>query len=70
MDVPAADGGAAIEAYGLTKPSFGREERKGIPHPATIIVGPDGVVRFVNVWVNFRERTSPETIVEELKKLK
>lgn len=42
---------------------------RGIPHPATIIIDKDGIVQFVNVWVNYRERTSPDTIVEELKKV-
>jgi peroxiredoxin len=50
-------------------PDVSRESMKGIPHPATIIVDNAGIVRFVNVWVNFRERTPPTTIIEELKKL-
>lgn len=58
-----------IETYGLTNPNPGRPEHKGIPHPATIIVDREGVVRFVNVWVNYRERTPPQTILEELKKI-
>lgn len=67
---PILSGGAeVIERYGLTNPNAKREERRGIPHPTTIIVDRDGVTRFVNVWVNYRERTSPETIIEELKKL-
>ncbi len=63
------DGASAIEAYGLLNPDVSRESMKGIPHPATIIVDNAGIVRFVNVWVNFRERTPPTTIIEELKKL-
>ncbi len=42
---------------------------KGIPHPATTIIDKQGKVRFVNVWVDFRQRTSPETIIEELKQI-
>ena len=42
---------------------------KGIPHPATIIVDKAGVIRFINVWVNYRKRTSPATILEELKRI-
>lgn len=64
------DGGPVIEAYGLANPNEQREERKGIPHPATIIIDREGTVRFVNVWVNYRERTSPQTIIEELKKIR
>jgi peroxiredoxin len=63
------DGAEVIEAYGLTNPSAGRPEREGIPHPTTVIIDRDGIVRFVNVWMDYKQRTSPETIVEELKKL-
>lgn len=63
------DGAEVIARYGLTNPDTSREEHKGIPHPATIIVDRNGVVRFINVWVNYRERTPPKTIIEELKKL-
>ncbi len=64
-----SDGAPAIEAYGLLNPDVSRESMKGIPYPATIIVDKEGIVRFVNVWVNHRERTPPATIIEELKKL-
>jgi peroxiredoxin len=64
-----ANGEAVIERYGLSNPDVTREEHKGIPHPATIIVDKEGIVRFINVWVNYRERTSPDTIVKELEKL-
>ena len=64
-----ADGGPAIDAYGLLNPDVSRESMQGIPHPATIIVDKEGTVRFVNVWVDFRQRTSPETIIEELEKI-
>lgn len=63
------DGAAVIASYGLTNSEATREDRKGIPHPATIIVDKAGVVRFVNVWVNYRMRTTPATILEELKNI-
>ena len=63
------DGAATIAAYGLTNEAPSREEHRGIPHPATIIIDKTGKVRFVNVWVNYRERTPPSTIIEELKKI-
>ncbi len=63
------DGEAVIESYGLTNPEVGRESMQGIPHPATIIIDKQGEVRFVNVWVDFRQRTSPEKILEELKQI-
>ena len=43
---------------------------KGIPHPATIVIDKEGIVRFVNIWVDYRKRTAPETIVSELEKLR
>ena len=63
------DGGPAIESYGLLNADVSRETMQGIPHPATIIIDKQGKVRFVNVWVDFRQRTSPETIIEELKRI-
>ncbi|TDI42760.1 MAG: redoxin domain-containing protein [Acidobacteria bacterium] len=63
------DGAEAIDAYGLVNPDVTRESMQGIPHPATIIVDKEGIVRFVSVWVNYRERTPPAIIIEELKKL-
>lgn len=63
------DGGPAIRDYGIPNPDHDGTEREGIPHPATIIVGPDGIVRFVNVWVNYRERTTPDEILERIARL-
>lgn len=63
------DGEPAIESYGLINPDVQRESMKGIPHPATIIIDKQGKVRFVNVWEDFRQRTSPATIIEELRKI-
>ena len=45
------------------------QAREGIPHPATIIVDADGIVRFVNVWVNYRDRTAPKEILAEISRL-
>lgn len=53
----------------MTNPDVRREEMQGIPHPATIIIDKEGTIRFVNVWVNYRERTSPETILEALSRI-
>ena len=63
------DGAATIRDYGIPNPDHGGTDREGIPHPATIIVGPDGIVRFVNVWVNYRERTTPDEILERIARL-
>jgi peroxiredoxin len=63
------DGGPAIREYGIPNPDHDGTEREGIPHPATIIVDTDGVVRFVNVWVNYRDRTAPKEILSEISRL-
>jgi peroxiredoxin len=62
-------GAAVIERYGLTNLGTSREEIKEIPHPATIIADKAGVIRSINVWVNYRKRTSPTKILEELKRI-
>ena len=61
-----ADGGPVIREYGIPNPDHDGSEREGIPHPATIIVDTDGVVRFVNVWVNYRDRTAPDEILSRI----
>jgi peroxiredoxin len=59
-----------IKQYNLFNEKQQKPGREGIPHPATIIVDRDGVVRFTHVWVDYKERTSVDTIIEELDKLK
>ncbi len=63
------EGGEVIRDYGVPNPDHAGTEREGIPHPATVIVDRDGVIRFVNVWVNYRDRTSPEEILAEIGRL-
>jgi len=58
-----------IQSYGLLNAPQEKSDREGIPHPATIIIDKDGTIKFVNVWVNYRERTSLETILSEVDKL-
>jgi peroxiredoxin len=64
------DGSAVIEQYHLTNENQQTASRKGIPHPATVIIDRDGTVRFKNVWVDYRKRTPLETIIKELDKIK
>ena len=64
------DGAPVIEAYGIPNDEAVGSEIEGVPHPATIIVDTDGIVRFVNVWVNYRERTTPEEILAEIAALR
>ncbi len=42
---------------------------RGVPHPATYIIGRDGIVRFAEVRQNFLVRIKPATILDELRKL-
>jgi peroxiredoxin len=63
------DGREVIEKYRLLNENQQRPGREGIPHPTTVIIDREGRVRFKNVWVNYRERTPVETILEELNKL-
>ena len=63
------DGGPVISEYGIPNPDHDGTDREGIPHPATIIVDTDGVVQFVNVWVNYRDRTGPEEILSRISRL-
>lgn len=60
------DGGPVIREYGIPNPDHDGTDREDIPHPATIIVDTEGVVRFVNVWVNYRDRTAPTEILSEI----
>lgn len=60
------DGANAITAYGIRNTDHDGTDREGLAHPATIIVDTEGVVRFVNVWVNYRDRTPPEEILEQI----
>ena len=64
------DGREVIEAYGiLNESALSRPKAAGIPHPATFIIDTKGVVRFKNVWEDYKKRTSPETMLKELDKL-
>ena len=64
------DGRAVIERYGiLNEAALENPDHAGIPHPATFIIDREGIIRFKKVWINYRERTPPATILEELEKL-
>lgn len=60
------EGASVIRAYGIRNPDHDGTEREGLAHPATVIVDQEGIVRFVNVWINYRDRTSPDEILEQL----
>ena len=42
---------------------------KGVPHPTTIIVDREGIIRFVDIREDFHIWLAPETIVAELAKV-
>ena len=64
------DGGEVIQSYGILNDELQQKGRGNIPHPTTIIIDREGVVRFKNIWVDYKNRTSPEVILQELDKLK
>jgi len=64
-----ADGVPVIDAYGLRNADHDGTAREGLTHPATIIVDRDRIVRFVNIWINYRERTPPSRILTEIANL-
>jgi peroxiredoxin len=59
---------------GLTVTRFyGLVHEKGalfsdVPRPTTILVGADGVIRWIHAPRNIRSRPTPEEIFEELRK--
>ena len=59
---------AAIDALGLRKQNPEAIEA-GVPHPATYLLDRDGVVRFVDVRVDFQVWVDPAEILAALAKL-
>ncbi len=58
----------AIDALGLRKPKPEAIE-EGVPHPTTILLDRDGIVRFVDVREDFHIWLAPQTIREALASL-
>jgi peroxiredoxin len=56
--------GATFKAYGI----FNDGDRRGriIPHPAALIIDKQGVVRYVRVDEDYRERPSVEELIKVL----
>ncbi len=59
---PAAN---TIKAYGL----YNVDSDRGIPHPAALIIDKKGLVRYVRVDEDYRERPSIEELRDALKLL-
>jgi peroxiredoxin len=61
------DGREVIERYGiLNQQALSNEDHAGIPHPTTLIIDKTGVIRFKNVWIDYKKRTSPDTMLSVL----
>ena len=64
------DGRRVIEEYGiLNEGALSKPMAAGIPHPATFVIDAEGLIRLKNVWEDYKKRTSPDTILQELDKL-
>jgi peroxiredoxin len=55
----------AIDAYGLRHPGAGRDGHD-IAHSASVLIGPDGIVRWTSVTDNIRRRPTPTTVLAAL----
>lgn len=65
------DGGDVVRRYDILNPVLDKKPGfEGIPHPATFIIDREGVIRFVNIWEDYKKRTSVQTILEELDKIR
>lgn len=51
-----------IKAYGV----YNEGSERVIPHPTALIIDKDGIVRYVRVDENYRERPSVEELIEAL----
>lgn len=60
-------GSAVISRYGLLNPNG---SRKGIPHPATVVVDTAGVVRWKFVDTDYKIRPSNEEVLKALRALR
>ncbi len=55
-------GATTIKAYGV----YNEGSERGIPHPTALIIDKEGMVRYVRVDENYRERPSVEELREAL----
>ena len=54
-----------INRYGIFNP-----DGRGLPHAATYVIDPQGVVRWQFIEVDYKKRASNEQILRELAKIK
>jgi peroxiredoxin len=55
-------GSRVIDRYGLRNP----DDERGIPHPTTLVIDEEGVVRWKFVETDYRVRPTDEMILEAL----
>ena len=55
-------GHRVIDRYGLLNP----DDRRGIPHPTTLVIDLEGIVRWKFIEVNYRIRPTNEQILDAL----
>lgn len=61
------DGRPVIELYGILNPAYlDNPDRAGLPHPTTVIIDKSGIIQWKETWVNYKERTSPATMLSIL----
>lgn len=58
---------AVIDRYGVFNPDDSR--RRAIPHPTTLVIDKQGVVRWKFIEINFRIRPTNEDILAALAEL-
>ena len=54
-----------IDRYGL----LNDKAQRAMPHPATLVIDQQGIVRWRFIEVDYKVRPSNETVLQELKKL-
>jgi len=59
-------GHRVIARYGLLNP----DDRRNIPHPTTLVIDREGVVRWKFIEINYRIRPTNEMIMEALSGLR
>jgi peroxiredoxin len=59
-------GAATIDRYGLRDPAYKGQKLDGVPHPAVFVLDQRGVIRWMKIEDDYRERPSNEEIAAAL----
>lgn len=57
------------KGYGIDLEEHNANGLWSLPHPATFIIDSDGIVQFVEVHVDYKQRTDPQTVLAALKNI-